>query len=189
MANIIIVDDDPDVRQQLVAITQSADHQVREAGSGLQALALIHQLRPNLVLIDQNMPGMSGLELAKHIRADEVPFIFISSDTSWELVKTAIDLGAQSYLAKGFDPEQLLLNIKVALAKGEHQQQEQYRQENAICTATGIIAGRSNRTIADAYTFLQSVAQNKNISLEAAAKQLIQHIEETNTFLDHGSNI
>ncbi len=187
MAKIIIVDDDPDIRQLFVSITQSANHQVREAGSGLQALALIKQQRPDLVLIDQNMPGMSGLELAKHIRTDQIPFIFISSDTSWELVKTAIDLGAHSYLAKGLAPDQLLLNINIALAKDENL--HQHPLENSICTATGIIAGRSNRTIQEAYTFLQSIAQNKQISLEAAAKQLIQHIEETNRFLGMGNSI
>jgi len=185
MANIIIVDDDPDVRQLFVSIIQTANHELREAGSGLQALALINQQRPDLVLIDQNMPGMSGLELARHIRADKVPFIFISNDTGWELVKTAIDLGAQSYLAKGFEPEQLLLNINIALAKEDKQQ---HPQENSISTATGIIAGRSHRSVAEAYTFLQSIAQNKNISLESAAKQLIQHIEETSSFLGMGED-
>lgn len=180
LANIIIVDDDPDIRESLVLIVASRGDDVRDAGTGLQALALVKKERPDLVLVDQEMPGMSGLELARHLRADDVPFIFVSSSTNWTKVQEGIDIGALSYFVKGGSPQQLLFCVEAALARGKDQQQR--HQDSVINVAVGVIIERVHKDSKEAYAYLRATADAKGLTLEATARQLLESTENLNSF-------
>ena len=110
---ILVVDDESTIRALVRAILEAAGYDVVEAESGLQALAIMEEIRPNLLLTDIVMPGMGGLALAAetHRRLSRVPVLFMSgfaSDYQEELTGAVC-------LNKPFTPAQLLASIVGAL--------------------------------------------------------------------------
>ncbi len=84
---------------------------VLEAGNGVEALALLRTAKVDLILTDINMPSMDGLELVRQIRAQDlapdVPVVMITTESSEEHVKQAIQAGARGYIRKPFTAEQV----------------------------------------------------------------------------------
>ncbi len=116
-AHILIVDYEREmvraVRRELVI----RGYEVFAVTSGEKALAFLDQRRPDLILLDLNLPGMSGLEVCERIRAQSnLPPIMVTSSKDTESRKVqALDLGADDYLSKPFDLPELLARIRVAL--------------------------------------------------------------------------
>ncbi len=145
---ILIVDDEPSVRESLKAVLSSPaasaadgsvqdggdDYTVVQAESGEQALALVAQVKPDLILLDIIMPGLDGIEVLEKLRASDrlTPIIML---TATKTVKTAVDamkLGATDYLTKPFDLEELRLIIRQALERvGLEQEVRRLREEVA----------------------------------------------------------
>lgn len=102
---VLIVDDDPHIRQLLVFAFDKAGIATIEAGDGEAALALAASRQPHLVVLDINMPRMDGLEVCRRLRADgDMPILFLSSrDEEIDRV-LGIELGADDYVVKPFSP-------------------------------------------------------------------------------------
>lgn len=107
----IVVADDSRVMRQIVIRTLRqagyASHEVVEAANGAEALNLVRDNAPDLVLSDWNMPEMTGIELLRALRAagNDVPFGFVTSEGSPEMRETAADAGAMFLIAKPFDAD------------------------------------------------------------------------------------
>jgi two-component system chemotaxis response regulator CheY len=84
---------------------------VHEAGSGTEGLEMLKEQKVDLILSDINMPSMDGLEFLRQLRAQDlapgVPVVMITTESSEEHVKQAIQAGAQGYIRKPFTPEQV----------------------------------------------------------------------------------
>ena len=112
MLNVLIADDEDSV-VELVRVTLE-DERVRviAAGNGVTALALADEIRPELVLLDVNMPGHDGIEVCRRLRADarfaRTPIVMLTAATRPEDVRRALDAGATEYLTKPFSPVRLL---------------------------------------------------------------------------------
>ncbi|WP_432770040.1 MAG: response regulator transcription factor [Sphingopyxis sp.] len=115
-AKILVTEDDPHIRRLLRATMQRAGHAVVEAADARQAIALLDIERPDVVLLDLGLPDRDGLELIEPIRLRSAAIIIIVSarDDSSEKV-TALDLGADDYVTKPFDTDELLARIRTAL--------------------------------------------------------------------------
>ena len=114
--SILVIDDDPDVRGFIVASLEEQGYRVREAGDGHQGLAAIAQEKPDLVVLDFIMPGMSGAEVAARILADypEQAILFVSGYSETDAVKrTAPDA---PLLSKPFRADALDQAVRAALA-------------------------------------------------------------------------
>lgn len=118
-ATLLLVDDHPLMRRglrQLIEIEKDLEV-VGEAASGEQALALQQELQPDLILLDQQMPGLSGIETLLRLRrggyAGKVLLYTVSDDS--EDVRAAMRQGADGYLLKDMEPEDLLRQIRTAL--------------------------------------------------------------------------
>ena len=114
-ASILVIDDDPDVRAFIASTLTELGHRVREAGDGLSGLNLFAAERPDLVVIDFIMPGLSGAEVARHI-LDVVPeqrLLFVSGYSETEAISRAAP-GAR-LLAKPFRPDALDSAVRDAL--------------------------------------------------------------------------
>jgi two-component system, OmpR family, KDP operon response regulator KdpE len=117
-AKILVVDDEPQIRRVMRTTLASQGYSVAEAKSGDEALHLIPAQRPDLVLLDVNMPGRSGLETCREIRlASDVPIIMLTVRNSERDKVQALDAGADDYVVKPFGSEELLARIRAALRR------------------------------------------------------------------------
>ena len=115
-AKILVVEDDAHIRRLLKATMQRAGHDVVEAADARQALALLDIEHPDVVLLDLGLPDRDGLELIEPMRLRSTATLIVVSarEDSAEKV-TALDLGADDYVTKPFDTEELLARIRTAL--------------------------------------------------------------------------
>ncbi len=123
MARVLLVDDDPGVRRFVVGTLRGAGHEVSSVPDAESALARALRDRPELFLLDINLPGMHGLELAQKLRKtrgmSEVPIIVLSVRTHPSDKVVAFASGALRYLEKPFRKAELLDAVGTALDWGE----------------------------------------------------------------------
>ena len=113
-----MVDDDPQIRRVMKATLVGHNYEVIEARTGEDALRLLPEEMPNLVLLDLNMPGMGGLETCRQIRAgSDIPVIILSVRNTEKDKVAALDAGADDYVTKPFGIEELLARIRAALRR------------------------------------------------------------------------
>jgi two-component system OmpR family response regulator len=116
--NILVVDDDPHIRQLLTFALEKAGFGSIEAEDGEKALAAARAHSPDLVVLDINMPRMDGLEVCRRLRAEsEIPILFLSSrDDEIDRV-LGIELGADDYVTKPFSPREVVARIQAILRR------------------------------------------------------------------------
>jgi two-component system chemotaxis response regulator CheY len=110
--SILVVDDTRSMRKMVAAVLAAAGYSVEEAGDGLEALALARERVFDLVVTDQNMPRMDGVSLIRELRSlaayDPVALLVLSTEVNPELKQQGRDAGATGWMAKPFDPQQML---------------------------------------------------------------------------------
>jgi putative two-component system response regulator len=125
---VLVVDDHRAVRALCRASLEEAGFRVLEAENGTAALASVQTERPDAILLDIMMPGISGWEVTAALLADrstdQIPIIFISGRTEPSDRIRAYELGAQAYVMKPFDPEVLAETVVTVLGEIEHGDRE-----------------------------------------------------------------
>jgi two-component system sensor histidine kinase/response regulator len=120
---ILIVDDNPQNLQVLGQQLQERKYEIEFAVNGHAALDWIDTKQFDLILLDINMPGMSGFDVCKKIRLNtemnNVPIIFLSADTERESILKGFELGGQDYITKPFDSRELIVRVKTHLSLKE----------------------------------------------------------------------
>ena len=117
-ARVLVVDDEPEIRRALRAILGGRGYDVQLAGSGEEALTEFARRRPDLVLLDLQLPGLSGLEVCRQIREQSaVPIIILSVRGDEPTKVSALDLGADDYVGKPFGVDELLARMRAALRR------------------------------------------------------------------------
>jgi DNA-binding response OmpR family regulator len=116
-ARILIVDDQPDFRAMLTVILQRSGFQVFVAADGEEALHLVSEIAPDLILMDVSMPGMDGIEAAHRIRQlTSAPILFLSALGGPETVARGRAVGGTGHLTKPFRTAELILRIQKELS-------------------------------------------------------------------------
>src|ERR1700686_148580 len=117
-ATILVVDDEPQIRRVLRATLSSNGYEVLETQSGQQAIKMVVTERPELILLDVNMPGMNGLEACNKIRMSfDGPIIMVTVRNAERYKIAALDAGADVYVVKPFAIGELLARIRAALRR------------------------------------------------------------------------
>jgi len=124
--SILVVDDEPPIRKLLRVGLGSQGYAVSEAPNAKAAIDLMQTERPDLILLDLGLPGMTGLELLGKWRDDglDVPVVILSSRTDEAGIVSALELGADDYVTKPFGMNELVARIRVALRHKFQQQGE-----------------------------------------------------------------
>jgi two-component system, OmpR family, KDP operon response regulator KdpE len=117
-ARILIVDDEPQIRRVMRAMLVAAGYVALDARSGEEALEQLRAERPDLVLLDLNMPGMGGMAACREMRRTwEGPIIVLSVRSDDRDKVEALDAGADDYVTKPFSTSELLARIRAALRR------------------------------------------------------------------------
>ena len=118
LGRVLVVDDDPQIRRVLRATLAARDYEVHDARTGEEAIEFLRQNRLDLVLLDVNMPGMSGLEACRQIRSSsEIAIIMLTVSDAEEDKVAALDAGADDYVTKPFGTPELLARMRAALRR------------------------------------------------------------------------
>ena len=116
--NILVVDDEPQIRRVLRSTLSFRGYTISEAQTGEEALELVRKIKPDLILLDVNLPGMSGIETCREIRrASDAPIIMLTVRNSERDKVVALDVGADDYVTKPFGIEELLARVRASLRR------------------------------------------------------------------------
>ena len=116
--NILVVDDEPQIRRVLRSTLSTRGYAITEAKTGEEALESMRKERPDLVLLDVNMPGVGGIETCREIRrGSDTPIIMLTVRDAERDKVAALDAGADDYVVKPFGIEELLARIRAALRR------------------------------------------------------------------------
>jgi two-component system phosphate regulon response regulator PhoB len=120
-ANILLVEDEPAIQELIAFNLTQAGHHVLRASTAEAALMLVKNALPDLVLLDWMLPGGSGIDIAKRLRADErtrqVPIIMLTARSDEQDKIVGLETGADDYITKPFSPRELLARIKAVLRR------------------------------------------------------------------------
>ncbi|PWB57760.1 MAG: phosphate regulon transcriptional regulatory protein PhoB [Nitrosomonadales bacterium] len=120
-ANILVVEDEPAIQELLSFNLQQAGHHTLNAASAEQAFGLLRDTLPDLILLDWMLPGVSGLEFARRLKADAytktIPIIMLTARGEEQDKIAGFDTGADDYITKPFSPRELMARIKAVLRR------------------------------------------------------------------------
>jgi two-component system phosphate regulon response regulator PhoB len=120
-ATILVVEDDPDIRELLVYTLGQEGYIILQSPSSEMALKILEETTPNLLVLDVMLPGMDGLELLRKLKSDprfrNLPVILASAKGEEADVVSGLELGAEDYVTKPFSPRVLLARVRTALRR------------------------------------------------------------------------
>jgi two-component system phosphate regulon response regulator PhoB len=120
-ANILLVEDEPAIQELIAVNLTRAGHNVIRVADAEAAQRLVREALPDLILLDWMLPGMSGVELARRLRADErtrtTPIIMLTARGEEQDKVTGLETGADDYITKPFSPRELVARIKAVLRR------------------------------------------------------------------------
>ncbi len=166
---IIAVDDDLEVLETLGRVLQRENLEVSLASSGKDALRLLEQRVPNLMILDIIMPGMDGITICQRLRADpryvSLPILFLTAKGSTDDVVAGLDAGADDYVIKPFELAELRARIHALLRRGMSE----------ASASSAVIQIRDLRLDSDTY---QVTVDNESIQLTSTEHRLLRYLME-----------
>ena len=120
MTTVLVVDDEPTIREIVIKYLKRDGYRTLEAADGDRARELIETERPDLVVLDLMLPGTDGLELCRRIRAgSQLPVIMLTARGEESDRIVGLELGADDYVTKPFSPRELAARVRTVLRRAE----------------------------------------------------------------------
>jgi response regulator NasT len=183
-ARVVIAEDEAIIRLDLKETLEEEGYEVvGETGRGDEAVDLVRDLEPDLVILDVKMPGMDGLTAAREITRDrQAAVLILTAFSQRDLIEQARDAGALAYLVKPFQRAELLPAVEVAL--GRHQEMKALEDEvkdlsarldarRSIDRAKGILMDRHSMSEQDAWRFIQQTSMRERTEMKAIADRIV----------------
>lgn len=125
MGKILIVDDDENISEVINMYLMNSYYETRVTYNGKDACILFNEFKPELVLLDMMLPGMDGIEVLKWIRKNsEIPVIMLTAKGDTFDKVLALELGADDYIVKPFDPKELLARVKAVMRRYNYDEKD-----------------------------------------------------------------
>lgn len=181
---VVIAEDEAIIRLDLKETLQEEGYDVvGETGRGDLALDLVRELRPDLAILDVKMPGLDGLEVARHIGDEKICGVLILTAFSQrEIIEQARDAGALAYLVKPFQKSDLIPAIEVAIGRFRELQAlsghvdalgEQLEARKVIDKAKGRLIDEFGMKEQEAFSFIQRSAMKDRARMRDVAERII----------------
>ena len=181
---VVIAEDEAIIRLDLKETLEEEGYiVVGETGRGDKAVELVREHRPDLAILDIKMPGMDGLEAARHITKDRICGVLVLTAFSQrEVIEEARDAGALAYLVKPFQKSDLIPAIEVAIGRFREMQAlngevedlgEQLETRKSIDRAKGVLIDGHGMSESDAYGYIQRAAMNHRTTMKAVADMVV----------------
>jgi response regulator NasT len=185
---ILVVDDEAILRLDLSEMLAERGHDiVGEADNGGDAVTMARTLKPDLVIMDVKMPGMSGLEASKIIADEQIaPVLLLTAYSQRDVVEQATDSGVMAYLVKPIREEELTPAIEIAINRwnsyktlqGELEKaKEDLETRKLLDRAKGILMDQHGFSEHDAFQAMQHLSMDRRLSLKAVAQAVIAAAE------------
>lgn len=168
MISILIVEDEPAISSLIRMGLTQAGYSCTVAGDGERAADLIEEKGFDLILLDIMLPKVNGYELMEYIAPMNIPVIFLTARDSTKDKVKGLKLGADDYIAKPFEMDELLARVEAVLRRYNKAQQEIHLLDVTIHTSSRqVTKGNENIPLTPKeYDLLLTLARNKNIVLE-----------------------
>jgi two-component system alkaline phosphatase synthesis response regulator PhoP len=167
---ILVVEDEPDIRKLVQYNLAQERYKVLEAEDGEQALKLLQRAKPNLVILDLMLPGMSGLELCRLLRerpeTAQLPILMLTAKAGEADKVVGLEMGADDYLAKPFSPREMVARVRAILRRSE-----------AASAADGPVSYEKGPLRIDFATY-EVFARGKNIKLTLKEFELLRFLTQ-----------
>ena len=181
---VVIAEDEAIIRLDLKEILEEEGYEVvGETGRGDEAIDLVRDLVPDLVILDVKMPGLDGLSAARHIASERLAAVLILTAFSQrDLIERARDAGALAYLVKPFQKSELIPAIELAMARHaelssleRHVDDLEQRLEarKLIDRAKGRLMSEHDYDEQAAWRFIQTRAMNERVKIAEIARRVI----------------
>jgi response regulator NasT len=181
---VVIAEDEAIIRLDLKELLEEEGYEVvGETGRGDEAIELVRQLRPDLVILDIKMPGTDGLSAARHISGERLAAVVILTAFSQrDLIDQATDAGAYAYLVKPFQKSDLIPAIQVALSRHAEltalerdagDLAERLEARKVIDRAKGRLMDEHGLGEQEAWRFLQQRAMGDRVKVHEVAQQVV----------------
>ena len=181
---VVIAEDEALVRLDLKEILEEEGYEVvGETGRGDEAVKLVHELAPDLAILDIKMPGQDGLTAAREITSEQrAAVLILTAFSQRNLIEEARDAGVLAYLIKPFQRSELIPAIEVALGRFNEMRalkaevdnlEEQLETRRSLDRAKGILMDECGMKEADAFSFVQKTAMERRQKMKAIAEQVI----------------
>ena len=185
MARLVVAEDEVLIRADIVETLEEGGHTVvGETGNGEQAVELVRQLQPDLVVMDLKMPKMDGIQAARQITDDgDAAVLVLTAFSDKQLVEDAADAGSIGYLVKPFQPPQLLAAVEVALARAAERRDLEAQVDDLeaklaarkiIERAKGSLMEQFGLSENEAYTRMRRTAMDRQVPLVEVARRVLE---------------
>ena len=181
---IVVAEDEALIRLDLAEMLAELGYDVvGQASDGEQAVALVHEHRPDVVIMDVKMPVLDGISAAEQIGKERIaPVIMLTAFSQKELVERARDAGVMAYIVKPFTQADLAPAVDIATSRWAELKAlegeiadlgERLETRKAVDRAKGILMTRLKLSEADAFRWIQRTAMNERTSMKALAERLL----------------
>jgi AmiR/NasT family two-component response regulator len=187
---IVVAEDEALIRLDLAEMLgELGYHVVGQASDGEQAVALVKEHRPDVVIMDVKMPVMDGISAAEAIGKDRIaPVIMLTAFSQKELVERARDAGVMAYIVKPFTQADLAPAVDIATSRWAEMKAlegeiadlgERLETRKAVDRAKGILMQRLKLTEADAFRWIQKTAMDRRLGMREVADAVITQMPAT----------
>jgi two-component system, OmpR family, response regulator MtrA len=145
---VLVVDDDPALAEMLGIVLRSEGFDAAFVGDGNAALAAFHDMRPDIVLLDLMLPGMSGIDVCRSIRTESgVPIVMLTAKSDTVDIVLGLESGADDYVVKPFKPKELVARVRARLRRNDDEPVESLQIGDLTIDVSGHSVSRGGEVI------------------------------------------
>jgi response regulator NasT len=183
---VIVAEDESLIRMDIVeTLREHGFDVIAEAADGAEAVELVNQHHPDLLVMDIKMPNMDGITAAEKLIETKTPIVLLTAFSQKELVDRASEAGAMAYVVKPFTPNDLLPAIEIALSR--HTQlialeaeiadlNERFETRKLVDRAKGLLNEKMNLSEPEAFRWIQKASMDRRLSMQEVALTIIDQL-------------